>query len=260
MLWVTVVRKLSSKEDSTFTSWDGGPDADPTLPKKKGLNRFVWNMRYPTIAGVPGTYIESSFDGHKASPGKYTAELKIENKSTMSQFDILANPLYDTDAKTYQEYHAVMQTMEAEVNRMHIMINDMAARREMLESILSSLPNETKFDAIKKDGQALISRMKSWDEDMIQRKSKAYDDVENFPNKFTANYLFLINQTESDLPKVNQASLELKKELDQQWVSLKARADQILDKDLPAMNKNLWESGVGPIYKPIPVEIQKPRP
>jgi len=36
--------------------------------------------------------------------------------------------------------------------------------------------------------------MKTWDEEMVQRKSKAYDDVENFPNKFTANYLFLITR------------------------------------------------------------------
>ena len=62
--------------------------------------------------------------------------------------------------------------------------------------------------AIKKDGDALLKKMKAWDEDMVQRKSKAYDDVENFPNKFTANYLFLINQTESDIPRVNQPSLD----------------------------------------------------
>jgi hypothetical protein len=42
----------------------------------------------------------------------------------------------------------------------------------------------------------------------VQRKSKAYDGVEHLPNKFTPNYLFLINQTESDLPRVNQSSLD----------------------------------------------------
>ena len=31
--------------------------------------------------------------------------------------------------------------------------------------------------------------MKAWDEDMIQRKTKVYDDADNFPAKFTANYL-----------------------------------------------------------------------
>ncbi len=255
-----VVRKFTSKADSTFVPWDGGPSADPTLSKKKGLNRFVWNMRYATMAGIPGTYIESNFSGHKASPGKYTVEIKIGDKTTTGEAEILPNPLYTTDEETYQEYHRVMQTMETEVNRMHLLVNDMADKRSQLESILNFLPTESKYEAIKKEGQALIGRMKTWDEEMIQRKSKAYDDVENFTNKFTANYLFLINQTESDIPKVNQASLDLKKELDQQWNGLLLRAEQILDKDLPVINKSLWEAGVGPVWKKINVDIPKPRP
>jgi hypothetical protein len=83
---------------------------------------------------------------------------------------------------------------------------------------------------------------------MVQRKSKAYDDVENFPNKFTANYLFLINQTESDIPRVNQPSLDLKKEYDAQWTALKQRADA-LEVRLNALNKKLSEAGVGAIWK-----------
>jgi hypothetical protein len=90
--------------------------------------------------------------------------------------------------------------------------------------------------------------MKAWDEDMVQRKSKAYDDVENFPNKFTANYLFLINQTESDIPKVNQPSLDRLKELNMQWAGLKARANELLDKDVPTFNKRLWDVGIGAIW------------
>jgi hypothetical protein len=84
---------------------------------------------------------------------------------------------------------------------------------------------------------------------MVQRKSKSYDDVENFPNKFTANYLFLINHTESDIPRVNQPSLDRLKELNGQWATLKARGKELLDRDIPAFNKRLWDAGVGAIWK-----------
>jgi hypothetical protein len=84
---------------------------------------------------------------------------------------------------------------------------------------------------------------------MVQRKSKAYDDVENFPNKFTANYLFLLNQTESDLPRVNQASLDRLETLNAEWSTLKARSDDMTTKDIPALNKKLWDLGVGTIWK-----------
>ncbi len=93
-----------------------------------------------------------------------------------------------------------------------------------------------------KDGLALVQKMKAWDEDMVQRKSKAYDDVENFPNKFTANYLFLINHNESEYSAhpayPNPASGRAE-----------ARGRELLDKELPGMNQRFWELGVGAVWK-----------
>jgi hypothetical protein len=84
---------------------------------------------------------------------------------------------------------------------------------------------------------------------MVQRRSKAYDDVENFPNRLTANYLFLINETESDLPRVNQPSLDRRAELDAQWAELRSRAETMITTDIPALNRLLWNLGLGAIWK-----------
>ena len=124
----------------------------------------------------------------------------------------------------------------------------MNAKREQLGSLLASLTDK-KFDSLRIEGSALLKRMKAWDEDMIQRKTKVYDDADNFPAKFTANYLFLINQTESDIPKVNQPSLDRMKELNTEWASLKNRGVEILDKSIPLFNKKLWDAGIGAIWK-----------
>lgn len=244
-----VVRSFSTKPDSTYKRYDGGPSAEPLLSAKKGLNRFVWNLRYPTMPGVPGVYIESSYSGHKASPGKYSFTLKLGTQAFTATASILPNPLYVTDAATYNENHLLMSSMEKELTGMHQLVNTLYSKKQQLESLLSSLPADAKYTAIKKEGQLLVQQMKAWDEDMVQRKSKAYDDVENFPNKFTANYMFLINQTESDIPKVNQPSLDLLKELTTEWMGLKKRADELLEKHIPAFNTLLWQAGIGAIWK-----------
>jgi len=244
-----LVRSFTSVKDTTYQSYDGAPPADPTLIKSKGLNRFVWNMRYPTMVGVPNVYIESSFRGHKAAPGKYSITIKSGDQTASTNFEILPNPLYPTDAKMYQQYHALMSSLEMELNKMHQTINSMYTKREQLDQLLSTLPVDEKLSDLKKQGQSLSQRMKQWDEDMIQRKSKAYDDVENFPNKFTANYLFMINHAESDIPKVIKPTLERQNELNAQWATLKAKATEILEKEIPAFNKQLWEAGVGPVWK-----------
>lgn len=243
-----VVRSFTSKADEKFIRYDSGPRPNPTLTKTKGLNRFVWDMRYASMVGVPHVRIEGGFNGHKAIPGKYSITLKTPTQTLATDAEILANPLYPTDAATYAEYHRTMSGMEAELSNMHRLVNSLFEKQKQLESLLSSLPAGEKYVAIKRDGEALVKKMKAWDEDMVQRKSKAYDDVENFPNKFTANYLFMINATESDIPRVNQPSLDRLKELNAQWATLKARHDEIVNRDLPALNKKLYDAGVGPIW------------
>ncbi len=242
-----LVRRFTSEKDSTFQEWDGGPSAQPVLPAAKGLNRFVWDLRNPTLTGVPGVYIEGSFDGHKVVPGTYTLTLKKDKQEASTTVEVKPNPLYPTDAATYDEYHEAMTAMSGILNDMHQTINTMYDLRKQLESILKKLPGESRFQSIRAEGQALLKRMTDWDGEMVQRKSKAYDDVENFANKLSANYLFLINQTESDIPRVIQPVRERRQELDAEWAKFQTVARQLLDKDLAAFNQVLWNAGVGAI-------------
>ena len=244
-----VVRTFSSKKDEAFKKWDGGPSPEPVLPKAKGLNRFVWNLRYPTIPGVRGVYIESGYAGHKAIPGKYRITLRMGGQTVTTDAEILANPLYTTSQADYREYHALMSKMEAEATLMHQTVTRLHEKQTQLAAIIEALPEGERYKAVKAEADALVKKLKAWDEDMVQRRSRAYDDVENFPNRFTANYLFLINQTESDLPRVNQPSLDRLEVLNAEWTGLKRRSDELIAKDIPALNQKLWEVGFGVIWK-----------
>jgi hypothetical protein len=222
---------------------------EKALSKNKGLNRFVWDLRYPEMPRIPSVYIEASFSGHKAIPGKYTATLKFGDQKVTTGVEILPNPLYPTTAEQYREYHQIMSAMETELTAMHKLVNNLFDMQKRLGALLSSLPDEDKYKSVKKDGEELLKKMKAWDEDMVQRRSKVYDDVENFRNKFTADYMYLINQTESDIPRINQPNLDLMNEMNAKWTTLKARADEINNKDIPELNKKLWEAGKGAVWE-----------
>jgi hypothetical protein len=136
---------------------------------------------------------------------------------------------------------------------MHQMVNELKDNSNRLEVLAKKLKtdatyNGDKYVSLKQNAAALISNLKAWDESMIQRKSTSYDDVENFPNKFTANYMFLMNQTESDIPQVNQPSLDLLKTYTEEWEKLKATGLQLKNEAIPALNKQLWALGMGAIW------------
>ena len=244
-----IVRTFSSSPNKLYKKYDGAPPADPILSKSKGLNRFVWNMLYPTMKGVTDVYVEAGYRAHKASPGKYTFILKVGDKELSTSAEILYNPLYNATAADYAFYHQTLNSVETSLTKMHETVLLMNNKREQLELMLKGLAEEEKYKTVKIEGAALVKKMKAWDEDMVQRKTKAYDDAENFPNKFTANYLFLINQMQNDLPVVTQPSIDRMKEMNAIWEQLKNKSANILNTDIPAINKLCWEAGIGAVWK-----------
>lgn len=240
-----IIRAFSSKADPGYKRYDGAPPRDPQLSTQKGLNRFVWNLRHATLPGIPNTYIESSFRGHKAIPGNYTITLEVEGKSVTTTATILPNPNYPTTAENYQEFDAFMSGMETNVKEMHNLVNELYNKKQQLDLIIKSLP---KGD-LKSKAEALSQKMKTWDEEMIQRKSTAYDDAENFLNKFTAYYMFLMNHAESDIPSINKPSKDLLQQYTAQWAALKARGEAINNEDIPVLNHLLFKEGIGAIRR-----------
>ncbi len=236
-----LVRQYSSVKDTTLRKWDGGPPLPTTLSKKEGLNRLVWNLSHPTKPGVPDVYFETNFSGHRASPGSYNIKLIAGAESTETTGRIINTPGVEISGAQHTDYDNFMTELEEELTVMHQMVNSLYSVQGQLKDVLKNLENEELVE----EGKQLMERLRSWDEDMVQRKSKAYDDVENFPNKFTAEYMFLIDQTNSTNPRVNKSSRDRKAELDIQWRALKQTGQQLIKEDIPNYNKSLWGAGIG---------------
>lgn len=239
-----LVRSFSSEKDKNYIKHNGGgPPPAPVLSKNKGLNRFVWDLNYPLLPGVPGVYIEAGFRGHRAIPGSYKLVLSMGDQKVETTGEIKDTPGFNIPDSRYTTYDSFMKEIEGNLRDMHGKVNMLYKAQEQIKAIVADLDDGD----LKNSGKELIERLKSWDEDMVQRKSKAYDDVENFPNKFTAEYLFLIDQTRSTLPRVNKSSVDRRRELDTQWTELKGRAERLMKEEIPAFNRQLWESGIGAI-------------
>jgi hypothetical protein len=243
-----LVRKLSSKRNQDFQSYDGGPSPDPRISTRKGMNRFVWDLRYPTVPGIPTAYIESSYRGHKAIPGTYTLRLSAGGMSTEAKGEILDLPGTGLTPADYQAYHQWMSRLEAEVTAMHQLVNQAKGYQDQLNDLVGRMADKPDYKELKLAAQALIKELAAWDENMIQRKSTAYDDVENFPNKFTANFLFMMNHGESSIPSINEGTKARHAELLAQWKPLEAEGKRLVEKAIPTFNALAKEKGVGVLF------------
>ncbi len=243
-----IINTYTSESDKNYIPHNGGgaPRA-PRLSKRKGLNRFVWNMQHKIVPGIPKVYIEANFRGHRVAPGTYTMKLSYDGKTYTTTAVIKENPNYNISRAEFEAYDRIMSEMEANVTEMHNKVNLLNAMAKDITAAIKQMKKEGKTPTLITEGKSLLKEIKAWDELMVQRRSQAYDDVENFENKFSAEYLFLMNQTSGILAKVTQASIDTKAELDQKWSILRKTAEDLIHTKIPAFNKKLWNVGIGAV-------------
>lgn len=238
-----LIRSFTNKADKGFKSYPGGPPAPTRISAKMGLNRFVWDKLNETMPGIPTAYLEANFRGHMVSPGEYTIKLSFEGKTLETKAVISENPIIKLSAAQYTDYDQFMTEVEGELSAMHNMVNKLNGIKNQLSTVLESVTDK----ALKAEGNAIVAALDTWDKSMVQRMSKAYDDVENFPNMFTAEYIFMINHANSSIPLIAKSNKDRKAELDVIWAAKKAEAEGWLNSTLPDFNKKLWDSGIGAI-------------
>ncbi|HQQ96705.1 MAG TPA: glycosyl hydrolase [Cyclobacteriaceae bacterium] len=245
-----VVHAYSSEADKKFVSFPGGPGPDPTLSKKGGFNRFVWNMRYPSVEGAPNVYIEGSYRGHKAPPGVYTAVLKYGSEEKTTTFSILPNPGIQATAAEYQESHEFQSKVEAGITEIHRAVNQLKEAKRQTEDLIKVLDADASRKEIKDVADALVKKITSWDEKVVQRKSESNDDIINFVNKISADYIFLKGELDSNTPLVSQGAREQLDVLNSLWKTYKAEYDEIMQKDIVNLNTLCKQKGIDKISLP----------
>ncbi len=245
-----VVHVYTSEPDKKFVSFPGGPGPDPTLSKKGGLNRFVWNMRYPSVEGAPNVYIEGSYRGHKASPGVYTAIMKYGAEEKTTTFSILPNPGIQATAADYQESHEFLSKVEAGITEIHRAVNQLKEAKRQTEDLIKVLEGDAPRKEIKDAAEALVKKISAWDEKVVQRKSESNDDIINFVNKISADYIFLKGESDSNTPMVSQGAREQLDTLNSLWRSYKAEFDEMVQKDIVNLNTLCKQKGVDKVSLP----------
>jgi photosystem II stability/assembly factor-like uncharacterized protein len=126
---------------------DGAKDVPktPRLPKRPGLNRFVWDMRYPPATAVPGdSSTKNLLSGPVAPPGTYYATLKAGDVEQTVRLRILNDPRISASQDDLEVQFRLLIQIRDRVSETHEAINSLRRIRgqvkewkERLESVKS---------------------------------------------------------------------------------------------------------------------------
>ena len=245
-----LVRTFSNQADKKFQTYPGGPAAEPVLTAAPGLNRFVWNLRHATLPGVPTVFIEGNYAGRRAIPGDYTVRVKAIGQEQTVPLTILPDPRVNVAATAYAQQDKLVAAIDAGVKEIHTSVLRLRSIKKQVGDLIPLIESRSEAKPVVEKGKELVKKLDAWEAALVQNKAQANDDVINFENKLSADYLFLKGELDTNVPHVRQAQQERLQELDAAWQTHKTAMNTIL-KDVENFNLLCQQAKVTNIIVPV---------
>jgi len=213
----------------------GGPQ---NVPVEAGMNRFVWNMRYPDAERVPGAILWGGvLSGPVAVPGVYQAKLTVGEKMMMESWQWKKDPRLLTTQEEYQEQFAFLIKIRDKITEVNQAIKRLRDVKKQIDVLSRKVKEHEKGKEVIEAAKMIKRKLSSAEDVLIQSKSKSRQDPLNYPIKLDNKIAALVWIVSSADARPTDQSYEVFKELsakaDEQLTKLK----DILKKDLPDFNK-----------------------
>lgn len=236
-----LLRSFSNKKNESFKPYPGGPPAPVVVPSELGVNRFAWDFRTEAMQDVPGIFVMGDYRGHRVAPGKYKAVVKYKGESVETEFEILADPkLSDITQADWEEQQKLMIQSEEGIIDMHNSVNNMRKVKKQIESYNELLKTDPIAKELINNGKDIVKKIEQWEGDIIEPRTKNFQDVINWPNKLNSEYMNVRGSLEGHNPKVTQGVRERLGDIQQEWSKLKDALKKI-DQEIERYNKAFEE-------------------
>lgn len=245
-----VIRTYTNKKDKKFKTWPGGPSKPQVLPSKKGYNRFTWNFKRKNLPAIDKVFVFGGDTGSNVGPGTYTLKLSLEEQTVQTEVKVLANPKVKASASEYQEQQAMLEGIEEVLHTIHESVNDMRSAKAQLEGYAKLLTDKDQAKALLEKGEALVKRIVSWEENLIQAKQKTFQDVINYNNKLNAQLIHLKGYVDAAEPQLTQGAKERWADLSKDWKVYENERNAIVEEEMNAYNSMYKELGLPAIILP----------
>ncbi len=243
-----VVRTYATDADND-TAEETATSIDAPRP---GLNRIVWDFRRDTIEAIPGLFVYNTppegLPGRVVPPGDYTVRLTVDGESFTEMLHVAADPRKTATAAQYgaqDRFLAEAGVLLVDVNESLIQIR--SARRQIegvIERMADADADEDTAATVSDSGEELIEKIDEWEGVITQTRQETFQDVVNFPNKFNAQIIALLQSVDGTEPPVTAGAGTRLVDLQAQWEQHRVSLETLLGEDLEAFNEAVRAAGV----------------
>jgi photosystem II stability/assembly factor-like uncharacterized protein len=227
-----------------------GKEKDSKLEFKKGMNTYVWDMKYEPGEKIEGMILWGGVPaGPKAAPGNYIARVKYRDDSVDVPLVIKADPNYKISDAEYDQQVTFLLKVRDKFNDIQRAVKNIRSVRAQLNDLVARVDTVSAKE-LKVQADSINKRMTAVEEALYQTKLKAGQDILNYPMRLNDRVAGLYNVAASGnnapTKQVRDAFAELSAEVDVQLNSL----ERIMKEDVKTFNKMVVDRRVEVIAAP----------
>ena len=233
-----LVRKYSSKKPKQEGESEGSfMRGNPALPKKAGLNRFVWNMQYEPPQIVPGAvYDNGPPEGVLALPGKYEIRLTVDGKSYSAPVELLSDPRAKISAADLQKQFTLATQVRDLNDADHKIVLEIRDLQAQLKVVDKRLGDDEGAKAVRFSVDEMNKKISAIENQLISVKSTANEDQLNYGNMLSSQLAYLENSVDDSDIAVPQAEYDQYNVFRRQMEKIEADWQSVTKKDLVDLN------------------------
>lgn len=223
------------------------PPGASRAPAETGLNRFVWDLRWPDATTFPGLIMwAANVRGPLIVPGTYQVRLTVEGESQMQSFEVRKDPRLNTTPQEYARQLELALQIRDKVSAANQAVIDIREMRKQLNEYSARVKDPRVVDAAK----TLSKKLTEVEEELYQTKNRSSEDPLNFPIKLNNKLAALEGVVESSDNAPTSQSSVVYEELATKVNAQLQRYKQLSTTELAAFNRLVREQNVPAVVAP----------
>ena len=177
-----------------------------------GLNRFVWDLRYPGATRFPGMILwAGQTDGPEISPGHYQVRLTVDGQTLSQEFEVRPDPRLTTSAADYAKQLDLALKVRDKLTETHNAIIQIRDVKKQVDDLVKRSGPQSK--PITDAGNALTKKLTEVEEALYQTKNQSSQDPLNFPIRLNNKLAALLGVVSRSETPPNEQSIVVYNEL-----------------------------------------------
>lgn len=235
-------------EIRTLTSDKPGDKKDPSIPAVVGLNRFVWDTRYPDAVRLDAKGGDQpSTAGPRAIPGEYRARLHVGGQTSEATFSIIPDPRSDSSLDDLRAQFDLLMRIRDKLSNTNRAINRIRSIRRDAEAWVERARGSRDEMRIRDAVEMLTRELSGVEEALIQVKANSPKDTLNFPVMLNSKLSRVANAVASADARPTQQAYDAFADIAGRIDAQLARLNQVVASSIPPLNDLISGAEVSPV-------------